>query len=566
MSSGPDRQTIPPAKGNAGNPVTTLEGKIRLFSMLSGIQGERRQRLLTGLLCAGIVFLAWFFRFSQDDAFISFRYADNLAHGHGLVWNEGERVEGYTNFLWTMLVAAGIRLGFDPVFWSQAIGLLCFAASLYFSWKLGSNLLPSQGAATLFVVLLGANYTFLSFATGGLETSLQTALVLALTLTVLRARQSFPPSWRAVVLTGLIGSAAILTRLDSVMFCLLLEGYLIVFLLRSQLPASMRTRLLLVLLGAHLAILGPWMLWKLWYYGQLLPNTFYLKAATTLLAHMGHGVRYLWTFIHSYWLLPVLALSVWGLMRSWRDLSRDMLLLIAAVLLWVSYLVAVGGDFMEFRMLVPSLPFLFLILTAGIWNLSRIGMLRAACAVLLLVGTVHHGLTFGYNRETGIEPVPQLAGHLVREDENWIQIGRTLDSLFAPAHNVRIATTAAGAIPFYSHLPTVDMLGVNDPWVALHGVAASEIPGHQRITPISYLLRRHVNLVFSHPMVLPTDARVWHRLYVPIDLEGDMLTVRVVELPLDAGHKVVAWYLYPDSAVEAVKRKCRWHEYRMAMR
>ena len=40
-----------------------------------------------------------------DDAFISFRYARNLLDGHGLVWNPGERVEGYTNFLWTILLA-----------------------------------------------------------------------------------------------------------------------------------------------------------------------------------------------------------------------------------------------------------------------------------------------------------------------------------------------------------------------------------------------------------------------------------------------------------------------------
>ena len=50
--------------------------------------------------------LAWQHRFLQDDAFISFRYARNLATGHGLVWNPGERVEGYTNFLWTLLMAA----------------------------------------------------------------------------------------------------------------------------------------------------------------------------------------------------------------------------------------------------------------------------------------------------------------------------------------------------------------------------------------------------------------------------------------------------------------------------
>ena len=49
-----------------------------------------------------------------DDSFISFRYAEHLARGHGLVYNVGERVEGYTNLLWTLLVAAALRLGIAP--------------------------------------------------------------------------------------------------------------------------------------------------------------------------------------------------------------------------------------------------------------------------------------------------------------------------------------------------------------------------------------------------------------------------------------------------------------------
>ena len=40
-----------------------------------------------------------------DDAFISFRYSQHLAEGHGLVFNVGEKVEGYSNFLWVVLVA-----------------------------------------------------------------------------------------------------------------------------------------------------------------------------------------------------------------------------------------------------------------------------------------------------------------------------------------------------------------------------------------------------------------------------------------------------------------------------
>jgi len=59
----------------------------------------------------------------QEDAFISFRYASNLIQGHGLVYNVGERVEGYTNFLWTLLLAGGMALGADPVPLSRFLGI-----------------------------------------------------------------------------------------------------------------------------------------------------------------------------------------------------------------------------------------------------------------------------------------------------------------------------------------------------------------------------------------------------------------------------------------------------------
>jgi len=68
----------------------------------------------------------------QEDAFISIRYAQNLVDGHGLVYNAGERVEGYTNFLWTLLLAGGLKLGVPPVplarYMSMAAAFLLIAA------------------------------------------------------------------------------------------------------------------------------------------------------------------------------------------------------------------------------------------------------------------------------------------------------------------------------------------------------------------------------------------------------------------------------------------------------
>ena len=59
-----------------------------------------------------------------DDGMISMRFAKHLAAGHGLVWNAGgERVEGYSNFLWTIWIALGMRLGVSPEAWSAAWGI-----------------------------------------------------------------------------------------------------------------------------------------------------------------------------------------------------------------------------------------------------------------------------------------------------------------------------------------------------------------------------------------------------------------------------------------------------------
>ena len=66
-----------------------------------------------------------------DDAFISFRYAENLVNGHGLVFNPGERVEGYTNFLWVIFSTIPIALGLDPFSFARNLGLLSFVLIVF---------------------------------------------------------------------------------------------------------------------------------------------------------------------------------------------------------------------------------------------------------------------------------------------------------------------------------------------------------------------------------------------------------------------------------------------------
>jgi len=133
---------------------------------------------LSPALLIGLVLLAWSNRFIQDDAFISFRYAANLIHGYGLTWNPGEpRIEGYTNPLWTLLMTIPIALGRDPILFSWILGTLCFTVTLVFTYLTALLVLQCSIASSLVVLLLGTNYTFSAYATGGLETQLQTALL-----------------------------------------------------------------------------------------------------------------------------------------------------------------------------------------------------------------------------------------------------------------------------------------------------------------------------------------------------------------------------------------------------
>ncbi|HEV8537783.1 MAG TPA: hypothetical protein VGR15_02570, partial [Bacteroidota bacterium] len=129
---------------------------------------QRHFRFVLATTLAGFVVAAWYMRFLQDDAFISFRYADNLVRGFGLVWNPGDHVEGYTNFLWTLVISAGMAAGLDPVPTSQILGICFFFLTLVFTYRISLLVSRSRTAGLVTIFLLGTNYTFLSYATGGL--------------------------------------------------------------------------------------------------------------------------------------------------------------------------------------------------------------------------------------------------------------------------------------------------------------------------------------------------------------------------------------------------------------
>jgi arabinofuranosyltransferase len=519
-------------------------------------------------LCAALLAIAWTNRFLQDDAYIVLRYARHLAAGQGLVWNVGERVEGYSSFLHTVLMATPYLLGIDPVATAHALGLACFAGALVATFAAARWTFGSEGSGLLTVALLGTNYTFGTFATGGLETSLH-VLLICVGLGLVARGQARGWTTPALLLLSVVTGLLMLTRPDSAVPGVLLIG---VALWRLRRGAALGWRSVAALALPAAAMVGAWLAWKVSYYGELLPNTYYVKVASP--TSLYNGARYLYLFGLSYGLLPLALLAIPLAPRLRRDPRDALTVSIGFVILWLAYILRIGGDFMEFRFLVPILPSLMLLVVWTILAIPAGPAVRLGLVALVLLGSLHHALVFDrWPRGQGPESRRDLEGHLIAPDQNWVGIGKALASGVGADRSVMIAVSPAGAIPYYSRLPAIDMIGLTDAWVARHGDRMGTWPGHQRVAPYHYLAGRGVHLLIGHPVLRnPSLPRVeaypfdyFRALILPGADPGTLpATTRVVEMPVEHGYSLPMLYVRPHPVIEDLLARGAWREARLA--
>ncbi|UCF06341.1 MAG: hypothetical protein JSV33_04740 [bacterium] len=530
---------------------------------------SKRFGIIVFIVVLALTVFAWSNRFIQDDAFISFRYADNLVRGNGLVWNPGERVEGYTNFLWTLIMAVPLALGADPIVFSFVLGFLCFALTLVVTLKCASFVCGSRFLSVLAVIFLGLNYSFSAYATGGLETQFQTFLLIScIYLTLLSIRRNEWPVHRLLGLSFL-HAAAILTRPDSVILATVCTITTLFYLFRRDPGRERRYGNTAAFLLPVLLVVGGWTVWRVSYYGEFLPTPYLVKACSAPSLH--RGAHYIYSFLYSYWLLPVIAIGIITGGRLVKKLNPAVTILFVVVFLWIIYVIRVGGDFMEYRLLVPVLPLAFILVTWTIDNAIENRPLQAALVALVVAGSIHHSLTFENSAvRWGITPIRWLHKQVNDTDGGWAGIGRTLGIAFDGNRDITIATTASGAIPYYSRLITVDMLGLNDRWVACHGDVLSTRPGHQRLAPLRYLVDRHVSLVIGHPWVVTAEDMNPHRTcYAAGELERmairDLVGLpdgsKILEIPIDRNRTLIAVYLHDNPLINKLIREHDWHIY-----
>lgn len=552
--------------------------------------GRFDQRWLTAWIVGVAAVVAFLIRWTQDDSFISLRYARNLVEGNGLVFNPGDNVEGYTNFLWTMLMTIPLKLGRDPVLFGHFIGIASMVVTLLMTIAIANRVFDSKVLGNFTALILLTNSTFIIYATGGLETQLQTALVMSVWLLAIPALMQFPSMrtdrpYRTLELfvLSLVSGLALLTRLDSALLVVIPAAAVFWAVLRSGRqrdssgPQVSRKQLALNLVALVVPVLVMvvwWTVWRLDTYGSFVPNTAVAKA-NTLRVSILQGLSFLFFFL----LLNLLfAFVPAALIRGREVLARQPFVAISAALaLWVLYLLKVGGDFMEFRFMVAVLPLIALMLVALI-SLTRSEFWKMVMVCSLAVGAVLHLVVLGANGGiANIDSNANLYAYVTDPDSGEAVMGQELRSVLngsAEAEQpgsgaVIIATGAAGAIPYFARLRTIDTLGLNDWWTARHGLVidseAIPKPGHTRVATVAYMKEQDVNLsIIARGQPKPDGYDMDDFLSIFLEAEPDLeqllLGATMIEIPMRDGTVYPALYLKRHPDIDAAVRAGRWNE------
>ncbi len=254
---------------------------------------RKKRSTITAVMILGLIGLAavciTVFVVSQgswdDDAFISFRYAHNLYNGNGLVYNAGDRVEGYTNFLWTLVAYVGMLLHVAPLTFAQAVSVASQVVTLYLVFLLGKVPGRSPFLALIAPALLACRPSFLVYPMTGMETTFFSMLIVLALLLVQRTRTD---GMTGAILTGIALVAVTLTRFDGFVIVFVIVGY------KLLVDREFKTMLPVVIVLA--VAMSTYHLWRIVYYPTLLPNTFYAKVGFSL-GQLAYGIIYVLNFV-----------------------------------------------------------------------------------------------------------------------------------------------------------------------------------------------------------------------------------------------------------------------------
>lgn len=448
---------------------------------------EQRTRILIPSLAVLAVLLIGirYFHYLPDDTFITLRYARNILKGEGLVFNDGIRLEGYTNFLWLMIITLAGRVGIPLLLSARALSLIFSLATLLLTGYASSYYIPRSAgrgwpvslALVVAPALLAASAPFLSWSLAGTEIPLFTFLLL-LGFVLLRSGRRPEAVFTVFGLLGLV-------RPEGLLFYALAA---VILVTRS----TVKWKLLVKGAVVFAILYAPYLAWKWHYFGALMPNTFYAKTGPMHIM-VQNGTKYLTGFLAGYGYFLAIGLVLHR--KRLSDPENVVIPVTFVVTHWLAVLY-LGGDWMpHYRLLLPTMPIMALILSSGLAGM--------ACDAAYAEDTPGDKRKFK-------NPVPVIALILVflamipggvnyRDFENerfavrvFSRLGRYLKETLPPG--ARIGCGSTGAIGYYTDMHIVDILGLTEAHIARNGKIVATQPGHMK-TDGKYVLGRKPDLL-----------------------------------------------------------------------
>jgi arabinofuranosyltransferase len=492
-----------------------------------------------------------------DDAYIFLRFAENINDYGAIVWNPGETpVEGYTSFLYLMILTAFNALGFDISLVSGWIGIIFSLLTLLIAWKISNLILPSRSLiGVVTVALIAFSPSFIYWSTSGMDVPFISFLtVLSSFLYLVYLSSNISP-----YLLGLSFTLFALARPEGIgyiAFILALECIRSLYLYKK-----INWSVIFKIIVPFLVVYLPYFIWRWQYFGYPLPNTYYAKTGAGL-QQIVEGVKYWWSsLIGSFGINLVLFTVFLSFIKIKYQNKINFTIAFLTLFILTSWGMTMlnGGDhFGHGRFLLPVMPLFLLLVAYGYANLAeknkRVFWL-GIISVMLIAGVWSSDKQYSlirnkagdlyYGRQ---QTLPTANPEKFEVYDQYVPafkiMGQKLSQIDSDA---TIAVIPIGAIGYYSKTTVVDMLGIVNPVIAHQPFdpiyTSTWRPGHDKgdgnyVLSLSPKYIQLYDFLTSQPLSEPDDHMLQYKSVVEI-WNNPEFHEKYEYYPVEAGN---GWY------------------------
>ncbi|MFZ2322812.1 MAG: hypothetical protein WAV89_03840 [Ignavibacteriaceae bacterium] len=460
--------------------------------------------------------------FIQDDTYITLQYVKHFADGNGLVFNIGQRVEGFTSLIWVLLLSFTYKLGFNIESVSQVLsmtfGAVNLAMSYFIFYEIAANANNKKTDvniikifAVLSVLITSLSGTYYYWSVSGMETSLFTMFFL---ITVYLYLKYYLNNRLNIALPILIFITSLIRPEGNLLFALVIVHLFLSTLFETKFSIKQSLKKVFsknrvkgyVIFLVFFALIT---LFRIIYFGYPLPNTFYAKTSFSI-EQIKTGLDYFISFASDYLFYGVLLVAPLYLIR-YKEKFVSISFLLLSVLVFIVYTIFVGGDVLkQYRFFVPVLPLINILSYLLLYFVSTTleDSERRTSLPMLLIMPLAAAVFINIINSSTVESSAKKEKNFVdmmKSNALWLKE----QSRFSD-HKITVATSTIGALAYFSDVNVLDMLGLTEPYIAhyperIESISGDNVGWKEKKYNAQYVLNRKPDYILFSTQEKPSS-------------------------------------------------------------